>query len=251
LPNTKSIIPPAIGFMHIPKTAGISVVRAFERALGKENCRQMSPSVTDRDFLSHRFISGHHWLSAITPNAWRFTFLRDPVAQLASHLRWLDHYNEPPFRSEALTLSEDMRHIVVRVGQTDFGSARELDALFEWLPADAPAKLSNVQCGMLSWRPGKPRFDDTAELAAAAIYNLRELNFVGLTEAAERDMTRLFRRLGLPMEPDLRRDNTRSSSRRFDLNDANVRAALERQMQADMRLYERVRRRRSAVVIRW
>lgn len=232
--------PRAIGFMHIPKTGGITVQHAFRAALGAAQCRSLARAIGDEDFADCRFIAGHLTLNAITPRAWRFTFLRQPVAQLASHLRWLDHYNQGGFIAEAWGLSAAMRHVIVEVGRTDFTSPRALDALFDWMPPDAPARLADIQCEMLTRRPDAPPPATPAELAEEAIGRLTALDFVGVIEHASRDLARLFQALDLPDPPLVTRQNERSSARQIDLTDPAIHATLARRVQADLLLYAHV-----------
>jgi hypothetical protein len=229
-----------IAFMHIPKTAGSSVVHAFEQALGAEHCSTLVPPITDAHFAEHRFISGHQMLFSITPNAFRFTFLREPLAQLVSHLRWLDHYNLPQFRAQALRLSAPVRHVIVRIGETDLTSPHAIDEFFDWLPQTAPVKLRNVQCEVLTRRGAQPQPSDPEALAQAAIDNLALLDFIGTVAHLHLDLARLFAMLRIKGAPRLTHENSASAERQIDLTNPDIRAVLAKHMQADLLLYQHV-----------
>jgi hypothetical protein len=230
-----------IAFVHIPKTAGRSVVHAFEHALGEANCTAFAPAIDDAAFTNKRFVSAHIQLSEITPDAFAFTFLREPIAQLASHLRWLDRYNDPVFWEEVIPFSPSIREAITRIGQTDFVSARSVAAFFEWLPEFSHARLLNVQCEVLAARSDSQAYTNQAEMAEVAIANLARLHFVGLTEHLKPDMARLFAALNLPGPPLITRQNLRSSLRRINLRDPDMHDVLGRQLTADLRLYHHVR----------
>ena len=243
--------PASIAFLHIPKTAGLAIAHAFTTALGAEACAILNPTISDDDFVGKRFVSGHCVLSTVTPNAWRFTFLRNPVHQLASHLRWLDRYNDPRFQEEALPFSAAMRNLIARVGATDFASARSLQDLFECLPPDPEACLVNLQSDVLARPLEGANYPTPAQLAEAAIANLARLQFVGVVERIERDLRLLFRKLGIDPAPSLERRNVVSSNRRIDTKDPAIRQVLARHVDADLVLYAHVRRRRRRAVLPW
>ena len=96
----------AFFFMHIAKTAGSFVNNVLQKGLGPrfvEHCEAQG-RLTSNDIAVW---SGHiylpQWRAIEKLNAWkmkRFTLLRDPVAQTASHILWLDHYALPEFQRE-------------------------------------------------------------------------------------------------------------------------------------------------------
>jgi len=231
--------------MHIPKTAGLSIAHAFVRAFGADQCRVLSPEINDSDFENRRFVSGHLVLSTITPNSWRFTFLRHPLAQIVSHLRWLDHYNEPQFQAEAAGFSTSTKAVIQRVRTTDFTSARALQSFFAWLPEDSDVRLINVQAEVMARRFDRIAYRDATELAEQAIANLDQLRFVGVVERMRRDLPLLFRHLDLTCRPAITRQNNVSSQRQIDVRDPDIRRVLECFVGADLRLYRHVMPQRS------
>ena len=100
-------------------------------SLGADQCTILSPTINDSDFENRRFVSGHLVLSTITPNSWRFTFLRHPLAQIASHLRWLDHYNERQFKAEAAGFSSSTKAVIEHLRTTD-SAKRSVRAPHRW-----------------------------------------------------------------------------------------------------------------------
>ena len=112
--------------MHIPKTAGVSVVGAFTERLGVEACKSFSPTIGDEDFINKRFVSGHVYLGDITKSAFLFTFLRDPVKQLVSHLLWIDHYNMPEYEHETIGFPSSVIEGIRALRGKDLSSARTL-----------------------------------------------------------------------------------------------------------------------------
>lgn len=226
-------------FVHIPKTAGRTILHAFEHALGAERCATFLPAITPASFARATFASGHVQLSEIPDSVFAFTFLREPLNQLASHLRWLDRYNDPVFWEEVLPFSASIRAAIARIGQTDFASPASLQAFFDWLPGDTHARLRNVQCEVLAARADRIAYTNAGEMAAAAIAALPRLNFVGLAETLTPDLRSLFRLLDLP-PPLITHQNQLSAPRYVRLADPAIRRVLARQVSADLRLYHHV-----------
>jgi hypothetical protein len=228
-----------IAFVHIPKTAGRSILYAFEHALGADACATFLPSITPSTFAHARFASGHVQLSQIPDGVFAFTFLREPLNQLASHLRWLDRYNDPVFWEEIRPFSASLRAAIARVSQTDFHSAASLQSFFDWLPVHSHARLRNVQCEVLAARADRIAYTNPPEMAAAAIATLPRLNFIGIAESLAPDLAALFRRLDLP-PPLITHQNQLSAPRYVRLADPAIRRVLARQVGADLRLYHHV-----------
>jgi hypothetical protein len=234
-----------IAFMHIPKTAGVSVIDAFTDRLGAEACLPFSPTIADDDFSGKRFLSGHVYLGDITENAFLFTFLRDPVKQLASHLLWIDHYNMPEHEHKTAGLPASVREGIEALRGKDLSSARDLDRYLAGVPADSVLRIRNLQAELMSFRRGKVEAVGDKRLAQMAIGNLDRLSFVGLSESLAGDMAALFGMLGLGEEPVIKRLNGSPSTNHIDISAPAVRRVLESYVQADIRLYERVASMRS------
>ena len=190
-----------IAFMHLPKTAGVSVIDAFTDCLGAEVCHTFSPTMTDEDFSGKRFLSGHVYIGDITSNAFLFTFLRDPVKQLASHLLWIDHYNMPEHEHETAGFPPSVREGIEALRGKDLSSARDLDRYLAGVPADSVLRIRNLQAELMSFCRGKVEPVGYNRLAEMAIGNLDRLGFVGLTENLASDMAALFGMLGLGAPP--------------------------------------------------
>ena len=241
-----SVTTDRIAFMHIPKTAGVSVIDAFTDRLGAEACHTFSPTMTDEDFSGKRFLSGHVYIGDITRNAFLFTFLRDPVTQLASHLLWIDHYNMPEYEHETAGFPPSVREGIEALRGKDLSSARDLHQYLADVPADSVLRIRNLQAEMMSFCRGKVEPVGDKMLAEMAISNLDRLGFVGLTESLAGDMAALFWMLGLGAPPAMKRLNAALSTNKIDVSAPAVRRVLEAYVQADIRLYERVATMRGA-----
>jgi hypothetical protein len=228
-----------VAFVHIPKTAGRSILHAFEHAIGAERCATFLPAITPATFAHATFAAGHVQLSQIPGDVFAFTFLREPLNQLASHLRWLDRYNDPVFWEEVLPFSPSIRDAIARIGRTDFTCPASLQAFFDWLPETTHARLRNVQCEVLAARADRIAYTTPAEMARAAIAALPRLDFIGLAETLAPDLHALFHRLGLPA-PLITHQNQLSAPRYVRLEDPAIRRVLARQVGADLRLYHHV-----------
>ena len=229
-----------IAFMHIPKTAGVSVIDAFSRRLGADVCLAFSPTITDSDFTNRQFLSGHVYIGDITKSAFLFTFLREPLKQLASHLLWIDHYNMPEYEHETVDYPLSVREGIKALKGRDLSSARDLGQYLSGVPADSVLRIRNLQAEMFSFSRGKVERMDDLRLAELAIGNLHRLNFVGLSEMLYEDMAALFDTLGLGVVPEIKRLNTALSANQIDISSPAIRQVLQSYVQADMRLYEHV-----------
>jgi hypothetical protein len=234
-----------IAFLHIPKTAGVSIIDAFTEHLGVEACHPFCPTISDEDFSGKRFVSGHVYIENITRNAFIFTFLCDPVKQLASHLLWIDHYNLPDHRQNVAGFPPSVREGIEALRGKDLSSARDLDRYLAGVPADSVLRIRNLQAELMSFGRGKVEPVSDKRLAEMAIANLDRLGFVGLSENLADDMAALFGMLGLGGPPAIKRLNGALSANHIDISTSAVRRVLESYVQADIRLYERVARMRS------
>lgn len=237
--------PERIAFMHIPKTAGVSVVNAFTDRLGGEACTSFSPTITDHDFLGKRFVSGHVYIGDITKDAFAFTFLRDPVKQLASHLLWIDHYNMPEYERETDSFPPSVVEGIKALDGKDLSSARDLDRYLATAPATSILRIRNLQSELMSFCRGEVASVSDKKLAEMAICNTRLFGFIGLSETLSDDMARLFEILGLGDPPEMKQLNAAPSRKSIDIAVPAIRSVLERYVQADLRLYDSVLKLRS------
>jgi hypothetical protein len=227
-----------IGFIHIPKTAGVSVTQAFVHELGAEQCALFSDKMVEETFRRNRFVSGHIHFGDVTREAFLFTFLRDPIRQIASHLMWIDHYNLPQFQQELAAFPADVKAGIQEIGNIDLSSAKSIDNYLRRHPLDSPLRIVNLQSEMLAFKRGEIVSMNNRELAESAIRRLGELDFFGLCESLPADMSCLFRMLKFGSSPKLSHLNSSPSERIVDHRLPDVKRVLSRYVQADQWLYE-------------
>lgn len=227
-----------IGFLHIPKTAGVSIGEAFVQQLGADQCTLFSDDMTEETFRHRRFVSGHIYLGDVTRDAFLFTFLRDPIRQIASHLMWIDHYNLPRFQQELEALPKSVHSDIRQLANTDLSNAKSIDNYLRQLPRDSILRIVNLQSEMLAFKRQGVVGMSNRELAELAIRRLGELNFFGFSESLQADMSSLFHMLEFDSSPKVSRLNSSPSERIVDHRLPDVRRVLSSYVQADQWLYE-------------
>jgi hypothetical protein len=234
------IIFPKIAFLHIPKTAGVSVIDAFVKKFGVESCESFSNEISDDVFKDKNFVSGHVYLGDIECDAFIFTFVRNPLEQIASHLMWIDHYNLPKCESEINGFPENIRRGIRQLAKTDLSNAKSIDKYLQWLPRDSDLRVINLQSELLAFKRNRVVEMGWDELARIAIHNIRRLEFVGISENFSLEMKALFEMLDLGSTPAISHLNSSPSSRKIDLKLPDINRTLSKYVQADLRLYEHV-----------
>jgi len=182
-------------FMHIPKTAGMTIRAALKsqyplnETLPAETWEELTPY---KDALAqYRLFAGHfrHFFrSVLPPDTYSFTFLRDPARRTLSHLNHL--IADPGFGDV---------HYLAR--------GRDIRSLIE--DSQVISRCSNTQVAYLS----KPRVPLTEALLRrhlpaendfvgesdleSALENLSTLSFVGFYESLQTDFARTCDELGL------------------------------------------------------
>ncbi len=226
--------------MHIPKTAGVSLIDLFEKQLGSERCATFLDPICEDSFAGKSFVSGHVYLGDIQAKAFVFTFLRNPYTQIASHLRWIDHYVQPAFLAEAEAFPEPIGRAIRQIAGVDFSEPASVDRYLSSLQQDGVLRVVNVQAEMLAFRRGRVPAASAKDIADRAIDNLPALSFIGISETLPTDLARLFLTLGFQQQPSLHHLNASPSPRRIDLSNAMMRKVLHKHIEADLRVYNHV-----------
>jgi hypothetical protein len=237
--------PYKIAFMHIPKTAGSSVIKAFEARFGTANCDIFSAEISDASFAGKAFVSGHVARELITANAFIFTFLRNPYRQIVSHLKWIDHYNMPEFASQAEEFPDAARDAFRRLARVDFSDAAGVGKYLAWVNENSGLQVAHAQSAML----GIPALPISKmcrqDLAQIVISRLQAFDFVGISEDVQTDLPRLFDRLQIRQKPKHTHVNRSPSRRSIDLSNPDMRAVLRKYIETDLYVYGLVSRLRS------
>ena len=239
-------------YMHMAKTAGSSVNRFFAQSLGEENCldhiERFPPSERAEHLRRKAFVSGHIYsgdvldLSQEVADAYLFTFMREPIRQIASHILWLDHYNEAEYRSEFERLGEPLRQLVKAIRAVDFDSPNDLDDLMTNLSPWGLRMLDNMQTRYMC---GDKRPIPLSLSHASAAYRVAaRFDRIGFVEDMDASLAAIARDVGLKMRANgAPKVNEAKSSRRIDLSKPLLRRVLSKRTVADDRLYALLRHR--------
>ena len=181
-------------FLHIAKTAGTSIVHFFRQRLPADAiCSHgdfLGFARQRQEFLQqlgqYQFISGHFGfddVAPLLPQAYSFTFLRDPVDRVLSLYKFCMH--------------EDMqRQFAVARAANELG----LEGFLVSRLPEVCEMLDNQQTWQLArnyWRQDRAALahlspDELFELASA---HLQQFSHVGLTETFDEDFSRILQDL--------------------------------------------------------
>ena len=246
-----------IVYMHMAKTAGSSVNQFFAQSLGKENCldhiERFTPVERAEHLRSKAFVSGHIYSGDVFQllqdhaDTYLFTFMREPIRQIASHILWLDHYNEAEYRSEFERLGEPLRQLVKAIRAVDFDSANDLDDLMTNLSPWGLRMLDNMQTRYMC---GDKRPIPLSLSHASVAYRIAaRFDRIGFVEDMDAFLSTIAHDVGLKMRDNAApKVNEAKSSRRIDLSKPLIRRVLSKRIVADDRLYSLLRHRAATSV---
>lgn len=173
---------PAV-FLHIPKTAGTTIVNLAQRHYG---CARVSShgdfvgvqaeELANKDFVSGHF--GYEFASKIMPGRFSFTFLRDPIERIVSSYYFCQTRDPNEFPEYKLAQENSLE--------------RYLE-----LTLESKQGVWNRQCMLLAqgWVNEKDLSDE--ELVRQAILHLDTFSYVGFTETFDQDSRIITSKLGM------------------------------------------------------
>ena len=218
---------PAV-FLHIPKTAGTSIVHLARWHYGRANwCSHGSfINKSPNEFIKTLFVSGHfgyEFASQFMQNRYSFTFLRDPVERILS--------------SYYFCLTRDPNEFP----EYKLAQENSLDRYLELTLESKRLGVWNCQTRLLahSWK-SVPDFTE-CELVDMATRHLHEFSHVGFTETCDRDMKYIASALGMVGVKRLNRSNATKNRAKFGELPSYTKKLLERVSELDKHVYEYAR----------
>ena len=257
-PRHRQRLETPVFFMHIAKTAGSYLNERFADALGEAavetHIEQSIGNTLDLKAalqIGKRFFSGHVMLGlwddisgAIAGEFSMITVLRNPIEHLASHIQWLDHYNNPEQNSSYAALDEAHRRIVDRIGAVDLSDIGQLDDFLTGLSGTEVRLFDNCQSRyfIMSGRRDidciRPlSLSDRSNVAAS----LARFDAVACQDQLEKDLSKIGAATGAGLSFVDRRVNAAQSERWIDTRHPLVRQVLSKRTIVDQWLWQRVR----------
>lgn len=126
-------------FIHIPKTGGTTVNSFMAQSLPEGHCINFIDSQDYHAkpfFLTYRYYAGHVRLAQILPlipreDFYIFTFIRDPAAQLLSHLAWAKNKTRDGAKPDPKEWDENYLQLFADVSALDMTSPDALGVFIQ------------------------------------------------------------------------------------------------------------------------
>lgn len=241
-------------FLHIPKTAGTSFTTIFDQYFHPD---EMCPHYEWWELFAHpldelaqyRYIAGHfgYNVTMLLPQMPTvFTFLRDPIERVLSHLNYLKNATEDDYWAARINDRDNFRKFIMAENprpmvnnmqtrfiagpQTPVKAAKRLD------PQPPDDVMADIKARVAQHPPQEQGTGE--EMLALAKERLRECAFVGLTERFNESMHLLAYTLG--WQPITQQTRRRKASNRlqWDDLDADLQERLLDLNALDIALYE-------------
>ena len=242
----KRKFPQTAVFMHIPKTAGTSfntlVQTLYPQGTTINHIELLPESSYHSLAQSHNYISGHLRFGQLKQNFGSdsfafYTILREPYAQLQSHLKWLIQTAANPQEKYFKTTNRVIYDLGIKLGQVAFGDINSLSDLVRSLGPVEAAFIDNLQTRyFLDHQPARVESQDID----IAIANSHSFKLVGLTERYDQFVSAFSQLNGFRPSSQPTRMNISTSEPLFDIRDGDVRKVLEPLVKADLKLYKLV-----------
>lgn len=231
-------------FVHIPKAAGSSVNDIFTKSLSNVQTYTHIEGIRDQwERISHSaFLSGHIRYSEYADFFSKsdfvvFSFLREPYAQLRSHLNWVRRLVEPELLEFRKGHAKHIQGIADRLALVDFTSIASLDEFVSNIKNGGFLGLfDNCQVRYLSSVSPNERVND--EHLQEAIYNLRQLHFVGICEYSKESQSMLLKLMNLREVKAGQHSNSNSYDYGLNIKSEDIRSTLNPLVKYDKKLYE-------------
>lgn len=231
-------------FLHIAKTAGTSIVHFFQQRLPAEQvCSHgdflgfpKEAAALREKLLQYRFVSGHfgyNEVAPLLPDAYSFTFLRDPVDRVLSLYKFCMH-------------ADMQKQFAVARAAKELG----LEGFLGSTLPEVCEMLDNQQTWQLArmyWREDRQALRHLSEdqLLNMAGAHLDEFDHVGLTESFDADFRLILSDLKIKeLVPEKRQFRTVAPLSRDQLSPATLHS-LQQRLALDYTLLETARNRSS------
>jgi hypothetical protein len=137
-------------FVHVPKTAGLSLHSALENIYGKESTLRIGNDddlqrlrqLPDNQVIDKTFISGHFFYDDIKnrcqPDAILISILRDPIKRILSNYNYITNWGKHPLHEQTVrqSFSEHVyanRHFLRGLCCRQLASVTKADAAIEFV----------------------------------------------------------------------------------------------------------------------
>ncbi len=233
-------------FMHIPKTAGTSfntfAIAAFPDGQSISHIELINTARYPELQSKYLYISGHLPIGALKENFQLdgvdlYTIIREPYAQLHSHLKWLIQtaydQNDNYFRNDNPAVLE----LGTSLASIDFHQPQAIESFISQMGDLEAAFLDNMQLRYFLDNP--PRRTATSDLATAK-ENALLFKQIGLTEQYSRFTAGFAQAHSLARQARTFQLNRSHSNPLFDIQSLEIRQALKPLVSLDLQLYEHI-----------
>ena len=232
-----------ICYLHVPKSGGTAVNAYFQNCFGPAQVETHIENLIDAEVIeaicAKRVVSGHVSYSVLKRKVGRqpvfwITVLREPFAQLVSHVAWVRNLANPK-QSDALSAYPAyVQKLAAKLAAANLADAADVHDLFADFEPVELRLFDNVQVRYFCELGVESRVEEAHLVNACDV--LANFLVVGLTERMDETVRLIDARLGVGGGK-MSRVNVSTCKYGLDENSPALRAVLESYCQFDVELY--------------